>query len=204
MFLEYGDFIGSLALLRPAVGMVVWRKDDELARTIAAFSEIIAGLPGEPIVAHLRGEGHDSQWFREQLVGQLQAPDAGHTWLLIHKIEEVLTAAARLLNGSREQLGRFQAVLVFVRENRRGEFQESCPDLMDWIGLRMARVDEFASVRELEDIERSIARLESKHGMTTDSFSRSPSTVESVSASDAWLWRELLAIRSDLMEERQR
>ena len=88
-------------------------------------------------LATVEAEGHDSDWVRVQLMERIQAANAGRTWLFISKLEEVLGTAARVLNGAREQLGRLARVVVFVRENRRGEFQKLCPDLMDWVGLRI-------------------------------------------------------------------
>ena len=75
---------------------------------------------------------------------RIQATDTDRTWLFIFRIEEVLGAVARVLNGAREQLGRLRGVVVFVRENRRGEFQQLCPDLMDWVGLRICLADQFS------------------------------------------------------------
>ena len=37
VFLEYSDFVRSLILVRPAVGMVYWRKDADLVQTIAGL-----------------------------------------------------------------------------------------------------------------------------------------------------------------------
>ena len=41
MFLEYSDFVQSLVLVRPAVGVVCWRKDADLVQTIAGLSEAV-------------------------------------------------------------------------------------------------------------------------------------------------------------------
>ena len=129
---------------------------------------------------------------------RIQAADAGRTWLFISKIEEVLGTAARVLNGAREQLGRLRGVVVFVRENRRGEFQKLCPDLMDWVGLRICYADQLSPRRGLTDINESLSRLETRYSLPSTSFTADPTVVRSASPHDAWLWNELLTIRSEL------
>ena len=92
---------------------------------------------------------------------QIQAADADRTWLFLSKLEEVLPATARVLNGAREQVGRFRGVIVFVREDRRGEFQRLCPDLMDWVGLRICFARRLSPRLGLKEISESLQRLES-------------------------------------------
>ena len=198
MFLEYRDFIQSLVLVRPAVGMVWWRKDADLVQTIAGLSEAVEEGAGDALLAAIHAEGHDGDWFRARLMERIQAADADHTWLFISKIEEVLGAAARVLNGAREQLGRLRGVVVFVRENRRGEFQKTCPDLMDWVGLRICLAHQLSPRLGLKDIAESLKRLETRYDLPSGSFAADPTIVRSKSPHDAWLWTELLTIQSEL------
>ena len=198
MFLEYSDFVRSLVLVRPAVGMAVWRKDADLLQTIAGLSEAVKQAANGAQLAMVDAEGHDGDWFRTQLMERIQAADADRTWLFLSRIEEVLPAAARVLNGAREQLGRLAAVVVFVRENRRGEFQRSCPDLMDWVGLRICLAYQLSPRLGLKDIKESLGRLEAQYGLPSSSFMADPTVVLSRSPQDAWLWKELLTIQSEL------
>lgn len=203
MLLEHSDFVRSLALCHPAVGLVIWSKDADLAQATAGFIAALEQTGGDALPVRLQAEGHDGDWFRERLVNEIHVADANRTWLFVSKIEEVLGAAARVLNGVREQLGRFRGVMLFVRENRRSEFQESCPDLMDWIGLRICVADRFAASSGLDHVTKSLRRLEAKYATESNAFLGNPSVVEIASAADAWLWRELLAIRSELLGARQ-
>ncbi len=182
----------------PLLGMVVWRKDADLVQTIAGLSEAVKQAAGDAQLATIHAEGHDGDWFRTQLMERIQATDADRTWLFISKIEEVLGTAARVLNGAREQLGRLRGVVVFVRENRRGEFQRTCPDLMDWVGLRICLAHQLSPRLGLKDINESLSRLEEQYELPSRSFSADPSIVRSKSPHDAWLWNELLAIQSEL------
>ena len=105
MFLEYSDFVRSLVLVRPAVGMAVWRKDADLLQTIAGLSEAVKQAADGAQLAMVDAEGHDGDWFRTQLMERIQAADADRTWLFLSRIEEVLPAAARVLNGCANNLG---------------------------------------------------------------------------------------------------
>ena len=198
MFLEYTDFVRSLLLVRPAVGMVWWRNEADLAQTIAAIGEAVKQGVADAELLTLQGEGHDGNWMRTQLIEQIQAADADHTWLLVSKIEEVLPATARVLNGAREQLTRLRGVIVFVRDDRRGEFQRLCPDLMDWVGLRIWLARQIRPPLGIKEIDESLNRLESQYQLASSSYLADPSVVRSKSPRDAWLWNELLTIRSEL------
>ena len=203
MFLEYSDFIRSLVLVQPAVGMVCWRKDPDLMQTIAGLSEAVKQAAKEAHLVVVDAEGHDGDWIRSQLMQRIQATDAKGTWLFISRIEEVLPEAARVLNGAREQLGRLRGVVVFVRENRRGEFQQTCPDLMDWVGLRICYADQLSPRLSLKDINESLSRLEAQYDMKSNSFLADPTTVRSKSQHDEWLWKELLTIHSESVSTRR-
>jgi hypothetical protein len=198
VFLEYSDFIRSLVLVRPAVGMVCWRKDADLAQTIAGLSEAVSEAAGDAQLLTVSAEGHDGDWFRTQFMERIQAADADRTWLFISRIEEVLPAAARVLNGTREQLGRLRGAVVFVRENRRGEFQQLCPDLMDWVGLRICLAYQLSPPLGLKDVKESLSRLEAQYELPSSSFIADPTIVLSRSPHDAWLWKQLLTIQSEL------
>jgi non-ribosomal peptide synthetase component F len=198
LFLEYADFIRSLVLVRPAVGMVCWRKEADLLQTIVGLREVVIRAADDAQLATINAESHDGDWFRAQLMERIQATDADRTWLFISRIEEVLPTAARVLNGARGQLGRFRGVVVFVRENRRGEFQQLCPDLMDWVGLRICLAHHLSPRRGLSDIAESLNRLEAQYDLASSSFLADPSVVRSASPHDAWLWNELLTIQSEL------
>jgi hypothetical protein len=198
VFLEYSDFIRSLVLVRPAVGMVCWRKDADLVQTIAGLSEAVKQAANDAQLATVHAEGRDGDWVRTQLMERIQATDADRTWLFISRIEEVLPAAARVLNGVREQLGRLRGVVVFVREDRRGEFQQLCPDLMDWVGLRICLAHQLSPRLGLKDINESLNRLKAQYNLPSSSFLADPSIVISTSPHDAWLWNELLTVQSEL------
>jgi hypothetical protein len=178
--------------------MICWRKDADLVQTIAGLSEAVKQAANDAQLAMVRAEGHDGDWVRTQLMERIQATDADRTWLFISKIEDVLGTAARVLNGVREQLGRLRGVVVFVRENRRGEFQQLCPDLMDWVGLRICLAHQLRPRLGLKDIAESLNRLEAQYDLPSSSFMADPTIVLSTSPHDAWLWNELLTIQSDL------
>ncbi|MGO8747339.1 MAG: hypothetical protein ACLQNE_15240 [Thermoguttaceae bacterium] len=198
MFLEYGDFVRSLLLVHSAVGMVWWRKEGDLVQTIAGLGEAVKQAANDAQLSTLQGAGHDGNWIQTQLMEQIQAADADRTWLFLSKLEEVLPATARVLNGAREQVGRFRGVIVFVREDRRGEFQRLCPDLMDWVGLRICFARQLSPRLGLKEISESLQRLESRYRLSSNSYLADPNSVRSKSPHDAWLWDELLTIRSEL------
>jgi hypothetical protein len=198
VFLEYRDFVRSLVLVRPAIGMVCWREDADLVQTIAGLSAAVKEAANDAVLRTVHAEGQNGDWVRAQLMEQIQADDVDRKWLFISRIEEVLPTAARVLNGAREQLGRLRAVVVFVRENRRREFQQACPDLMDWVGLRICLAYQLSPRRGLKDLDESLSRLESQYGFQSHSFVKDPTVVLSKSPHDAWLWKELLALRSEL------
>jgi hypothetical protein len=178
--------------------MVCWRNDADLVQTITGLSEAVKQAVADAQLAVIDAEGHDGDWVRTQLMERIQATDADRTWLFIFRIEEVLGTAARVLNGAREQLGRLRGVVVFVRENRRAEFQTSCPDLMDWVGLRICLAYQLGPRRGLEDVNEALSRLERQYNSPSSSFKADPTNVRSKSPHDAWLWNELLTIQSEL------
>lgn len=143
----------------------------------------------------------DGSSARIRLMETIQGADAECTWLFVAKIEQVLSVAATVLNGAREQLGRFRGVVVFVREDRRSEFQCLCPDLMDWVGLRIWLASQPGRPLGFKEIDESLRRLESQYGLPSGAYLADPSVVEAKSPRDARLWKELLTIRSELSTE---
>jgi hypothetical protein len=198
MFLEYSDFIRSLVLVRPAVGTVWWCKETDLVQTVAGLGEAVMQALNDAKLSMLHGEGHDGDGIRRELTEQIQAADADRTWLFLSKIEEVLPAVAEVLNGAREQLRMLRGMIVFVREDRRGEFQRLCPDLMDWVGLRICFAHRLSPPLGLEEVNKSLHRLESRYQVSSSSYQADPSGVRSKSPHDAWLWTELLTIQLEL------
>ena len=130
----------------------------------------------------------------------LSGNDLGRTSLLVYGVEELLTAAGTLLNGFRERLGYLRATVIAVRENRRRDFLMACPDLVDWIGPRIARVEDFVGPLTAPQIRRAIRNLANKYGISSEAFLRDHGAAGGVSKADAWLWAELLAIASEFAE----
>jgi hypothetical protein len=201
MFLEASDFVRSLMLVRPAIGMVWWRTESELAQTMVSLIDAVRQADRDAELWMVHAEGLDSRSVRTHLMEKVQATDADCAWLFVAKIEEVLPTAADVLNGTREQLGRLRGVIVFVRDDRRAEFQRRCPDVMDWVGLRIFLASNHSPRFGLAEINESLRRLETQYGLTSDSYLADPTIVQSKSSHDACLWKELLTIRSELSTE---
>ena len=128
-------------------------------QTIAGLSEAVKQAVDDAQLATVHAEGHDGDWIRAQLMEQIQAADADRTWLFISKIEEVLGAAARVLNGAREQLAGYAESLCSFARTAGESSSGSCPDLMDWVGLRICLAHQLSPRLGLKD-DRRIPRAD--------------------------------------------
>jgi len=149
-------------------------------------------------LALLNGENMGSEQFEDALQEQLQQRNADATVLVLCSLEALLEAAGRVLNGVREQMRRFRAVILLVRENRRAELLAACPDFMDWFGIDTYRAEALARPFTSADVKRAIGSYEEKHGMGSNDFARKWEAGLVTAMDDGWMWNELLALYRDM------
>ncbi len=200
MFVDIDEFARDLASASPAAALVTWQTEHALAAFLSSLSLAIRKAAPGTQVKSLPGIDLDSDSFRRELIQMVQRRDAGRTCLVVHDIEELVSAAGAILNGSRELFVRLRAIIIAIRENRVRDLAIACPDLMDWIGVSIARADDLSPPLRRIDIERRLRRIEKKYNTSSDKFVENRSRIEAASRGDAWLWSELLAIRSTLSQ----
>jgi hypothetical protein len=116
---------------------------------------------------------------------------------VISEIEPLASTVGRVLNGYREWLRSLRGLVLCVRENRLRDVSLEAPDLLDWIGPLMGRAEDLGPPLSLSGIKNAIRKLEERHGMSSREFA-SRSSQEGQELPDAWQWRELLSVKSDL------
>ncbi len=198
--LELNQFFSRLLTRRPAAALVTWESRAALEAFTLRLPDAVASSSPGATVSEIVGGDLDSTAFAEVLAAQMTEWNAGNRVLLIREVESLATKAGRILNGFRERLASFTAVVVVIREDRSRDFRSACPDWMDWVGTFVVRAEDVAPPLTLDDVDAAIRRLEVRYGMDSQTFvcQRQEGSLQPMH--DSWLWSELLAIRHRLAE----
>lgn len=198
--LELDRFVSRLLTRRPAAALVTWESRAALESFTLKLPDAAASSSPGTAVSEIVGGELDSATFAEILAAELPEPNAENRVLLIREVEALATKAGRILNGFRERLAAFTAVVVVIREDRSRDFRSACPDWMDWVGTFVVRAEDVAPPLTVDDVDVAIRRLEARHGMDSESFVRQRQEGSLQPIHDSWLWSELIAIRHRLAE----
>jgi hypothetical protein len=188
------DFVAFLSVRQGSFALVSWEHRPAMLAFLTNLKSVLRrtdrGLP----VLLLGGENLNSDEFEEALHERLQRHNAGATVLVLYDLESLLDAAGRVLNGFRERMRSFRAVILVVRENRRADLFAACPDFVDWLGIAVHRAEALSPPFTLSDVRRAIRAFERKHGMSNQVFSRQWEDGKVTNMDDGWMWNELLAL----------
>ncbi len=198
MFLDIEQFCRALVSNRPSVALVSWTSQAAKGSFVKRLGPTLRRERAGTIVSKLDCVNFDSASFEERISRALARRDAAECALLIHGIEPLATASARILNGYRERLARLRTAIVVIRENRRRDFMVACPDLMDWIGTLVTRAEDLAPPLTLREVNASLKRIEQRLGMSSKDFQAKWRTGQCESGDDYWMWNELIAIRDGM------
>ncbi|MEK6235268.1 MAG: hypothetical protein N2C14_11215, partial [Planctomycetales bacterium] len=172
---------------------------NELPQALARLEQ----FAGDFRIVQLACAEQTRAWLQEQLVKEVQSDEADRTVVLAYQFDGFANLTGELINGLREQVGKLRAFFVLVREDARMDFQKACPDFMDWIGLNMLWVADVPVEWTLEDVKKSIQRLEDTHGISSVQFLENPDAIAEKDENHVWLWGELLTIRSEWEQAEQ-
>lgn len=142
MFLDLDEFCGAVLSRHPSVALVTWTSQKALGSFVSRLGPALRKYHSDTVLSKLTCADLDSASFGEKLVGRLDRRNARKCCLLVYQIEPLAVAAAGILNGYRERLAAFRAVVLVIRENRRRDFLSACADLMDWVGTCVVRAEE--------------------------------------------------------------
>ena len=198
MFLDLDEFCRALLSRRPFVALVTWANPAALRSFVVRLGPALRAERSDTVMANLVGADLDSAGFQAKLTASMARRDAQKRCLLVYQIEPLVSAAGEILNGYRERLGRFRAVVVAIRENRKRDFLRVCPDLMDWVGTNVVRVEDLAPALTVQKVNALIKEYEHRFAMTSDRFQEMWNRGEVESQGDQWFWNELIAIRSSI------
>ena len=198
MFLDVGEFYRAVVSTHPSVARVTWTNADALRRFLSSLGRTLRELDPPVSLLRLPGTNLDSDGFQARLFQLINRKYRTQRCLLVHEIESLAPAAGAALNGNREGLAVFRAVIVVIRENHYRDFVIACPDLMDWVGTKVARAEDFQPPVTLARVSSAIKDLEKKSGMTSKEFQEKWASGELQSSDDFWFWSELLALRTRL------
>lgn len=198
MFLDLDEFCRSLLLRRPSVALVTWEDPGALESFLKRLGPALRREAAAVTLSKLPCADLDGASFQQRIVKSLRRPSAAQRCLLIYRIEPLAVAAATVLNGFRERLASYAAVIVVIRENRRRDFVVACPDLMDWVGTSVTRAEDLAPPLTLRDVNATIRRFEEQFGMSTRDFQDKWQRGEIQPSDDHWFWNTLIAIRDGM------
>ena len=151
MYLDIDEFSRSLLSKRPSLALVTWVSQKVLDSFVARLGPALRKNQPDTVLSKLLCGDLDSGSFGEKLLGQCGRRDAAKRCLLVYRIEPLASAAAGILNGYRERLAAFRSVVVVIRDNRRRDFVTACPDLMDWVGTCVVRVEDVGPAITLRE-----------------------------------------------------
>lgn len=198
MFLDVREFCRALVATHPSVARVTWVSPDALRWFLSSVGRVLRELDPPVSLLRLPGTNLDSDGFQADLFRLINRKYRRQRCLLVHEIESLAPAAAAALNGSRERLAVFRAVIVVIRENHCRDFAMACPDLMDWVGTRVARAEDFQPPLTLARVTSAIKDLEKRSGMRTKEFREKWANSQLPSNDEYWFWNELLELHARL------
>jgi hypothetical protein len=192
------DFVTLLLIRQGTFVLVSWEHRSALLALLANLKTALRRTDRSLRVSLLNGEDLNSDQFAEVLHERLQGRSAGATVLVLYNLETLLDAAGRVLNGFREQMRCFQAVILVIRENRRVDLFAACPDFVDWFGTTPYRAETLSRPFVLSDVQRAIRSFEKKHGMSSKDFAPKWEDGHASHIDNGWMWNELLALYRDM------
>jgi len=198
VFLDVGEFCRAVVSTHPSVARVTWASPDALRWFLSSVGRVLRDLDPPVSLLRLPGTNLDGDGFQARLFQLINRKYRTQHCLLVHEIETLAPAAAAALNGSRERLAVFRAMIVVIRENHYRDFVMACPDLMDWVGTRVARAEDFQPPLTLARVRSAIKDLEKRSGMSSKAFREKWASGELASTDEFWFWNELLALRARL------
>lgn len=198
MFLDVREFCRAAVDPHPSVALVTWVNPEPLRWFLSSLRRALRELDTPVSVLSLPGTNLDSNGFQARLFRLMNRRNVRQRCLLVHEIESLAPGAAAALNGNRERLAAFRAVIVIIRENHYRDFILACPDLMDWVGTKVARAEDFQPPLTLARINSAIKDLEKRSKMRTEEFREKWGRGDLPSSDDYWFWNELLALRARL------
>lgn len=142
MFLDLDEFCGALLSRHPSLAVVTWASQKALDSFVARLGPVLREYLPDTVLSKFACADLDSASFEEKLLARLRRKNTAKCCLLVYQIEPLTSAAANILNGYRERLASFRAVIVVIRDNRRRDFLTACPDLMDWVGTCVVRAED--------------------------------------------------------------
>lgn len=196
MFLTLDDLVRTLLVRSPSLALIVWEERSALVSFLERLKPTIQAHNQDTIVSEIIGTSLNSQSFLETFLAALEKTDAHKTCLVLYEMEPLLSAAGRILNGYREKLASFRAVIIANRQNRQRDLLIECPDLMDWIGLTISHAEDLSPPFTLLEVNEAIKNLEKHYQMKSAKFVEKYLSGDKVK--DAWLWMELIYIRLEL------
>ncbi len=194
----FREFCRAAVDSHPSVALVTWVNPDALRWFLSSVRRELGKLDPPVGLLRLSGTNLDSSGFQARLFKFMNRKNVGQRCLLVHEIETLAPAAAAALNENREGLAVFRAVIVVIRENHYRDFMMACPDLMDWVGTKVARAEDFQPPLTLARVKSAIRNLEKRSGMPTKEFQEKWASGQLPSNDDSWFWNELVAIRERL------
>jgi len=192
------DFVALLCVRQGSFALVSWEHRPAMLALLTNLKRTLRRTDRSLRVSLLNGENLNSDQFAEALHERLQQKSAGATVLVLYNLETLLDAAGRVLNGFREQMRCFRAVILVIRENRRADLFTACPDFVDWFGITVYRAESLSRPFTSSDIQRAIRSFEKKHGMSSKDFAREWEDGHVTDIDDGWMWNELLALYRDM------
>lgn len=198
MFLDIDEFARQLLSITPSAALVTWENDATLKSFVRRIGPALRAQTSGTVVARIDGVSLDSESFSRSLLSALTKKSASNTCLLIYQIEPLAAAAGKVLNGFRERLSSMQAVVIAIRGDRIRDLIIQCPDLMDWIGLTVARAEDLERPFTIRDVRKSIKQLEQRNNISTAAFLKKWEAGTSQDIDDGWLWKELIAVKREL------
>jgi hypothetical protein len=198
MFPDIDSFTRILLSRTPSVGLVSWENVQALDGFVNHFGTALRANHNDSILTQLCGTDLDGKAFLEKLIQVIDRKNAARTCLLIYRIEELLGGAACVLNGNRERLGALRACVLAVRRDRIRDLSVAAPDLLDWIGLTIARAEDVGPPLTLRMVKASIKAYEDHYGIKSPEFLERWRRRDVANIADAWLWKESLRIKEEL------
>jgi hypothetical protein len=192
------DFVAILSTRPGGFALVSWEHRPAMLALLDNLKPVLRRTDRKLRVALLNGENMSSEQFEDALQERLQQRNTDATILVLCNLETLLEAAGRVLNGVREQMRRFRAVILVVRENRRADLLAACPDFVDWFGITTYRAEALARPFTSSDVQRAIRSYEKKHSMSSRDFAGEWEAGRVTNMDDGWMWNELLALYRDL------
>jgi hypothetical protein len=206
MFLTIEDFATTLLTRSPAIALLDWEERQALTSFVERLPGALQACQSDILLATISAGQLNSHSFSQQLLNVFDHPEVGKTCLLVMEIEPMTSKAAEILNGYREHLATFKAVVITIRNNRRRDFIMHCPDLMDWVTPSLVGCVEDLGPPvipfTLEDVEHSLRVFEERYQLSSDEFHRQYVLGQVNHIAEAWFWAELLRIHQDLAEDR--